>query len=167
MKLIIIGIISLIIIAFLFLFLYREAKMIVSGKKVYSTKRLAVFYSISFILVIISIIFLLLGASKSLEDNQVGPVPTIYFALSSFLLTVGFAAVVYYSQALESKSVVELLEKRFATKLKNITKKDLKEILTYAATNSIKELNLDELRKEIKEEIKAELLKEMESKIGK
>ncbi|MCM3389138.1 hypothetical protein M3649_13430 [Ureibacillus chungkukjangi] len=147
----------------LLFYVYKDVKTLMNGKKKYSDTRLIFFFLISFLLVLLSLVSLIYAAYLATKDDNVGVESTIYFAVASYLLTIGFAAIIYYSQAIENKSFLDKLENQISKKLDIMTKEDLKEIFNFAINNSIKEMRLEDL----KDEIKKELLNEMKKEIGK
>lgn len=77
------------------------------------------------------------GASIAIDSGEVGVKASIFLTASGLIVTVGLALLIYTLQALESRSTVDIIENRIEKKLKEITKKDIKEIILQAALTQL------------------------------
>ena len=158
------GLIAILGFLLIFFLLYREVKLIFNDEREYSDSRIGVFYAFSTFLVIFSISIFMKASYDSYEMKSVGVSQTILFAAGSYLLTVGFAAIVYYSQAIESRSSLKKLERLLdgivQAKLESATSQSEKYdssigVFVQNIKQDIKNDLLNQIKSEIQEEIKS------------
>lgn len=150
--------IAISIFGFIFFMLYKEAKLVLDGNKEYSDNRIQFYYAFSTMMVIISLFMIIKASYDSYESGSVEVPQTILFAVGSYFLTVGFAAVVYYSQAIESRGSL----KKFERMLDDVVQAKLE-----SATSQTEKYDssIGSFVQNIKQDIKSDLLNQIKIEI--
>lgn len=98
---------------------YKEIQSLGTGRTLTKSK-LAFFYCFSIVYVIVSFLIFAYVTYRVMLMGEVDEIATLLMASGSSLLTLGFGALIYYSQLMDSKRNVEQID-RIETAINQLT----------------------------------------------
>lgn len=122
MLLIIIGCILILLAIFLSVLVFMNVKKNYEDRKKLGFKKQAFNSTVSLILVIVSFIFLGTAIYNLSNSNNASQEGTIYLAISSMFLTIGFASLVYFEQYIENQITTKKIESLVSDLLSSLQK---------------------------------------------